>query len=165
MEYVWSILAILLLCLSQVLQIFSLPANWVGLAIIAAWKFIFPLSMSWTFVLVLTVLAGAAEALEIILQAKCAGRFGASRRGNIGGIIGAIAGAIFGAPFFLGLGALMGALGGAYLGCLIAELPGRTRPEAFLAAKGAFMGKALGFTVKTAIGAMMVVVSIPRLWP
>lgn len=163
--YVWAILTILGLCFSQLLQLFSMPANWVAMGLIALWKYIYPESMSWDFVITLGVIAAVAEALEFILQAKFAGRYGASTRGNIGGIIGAIAGAIFGAPFFLGLGALFGALGGAYLGCLIAEMPGRSRPEAMLAAKGAFMGKALGFTVKTAIGAVIVVLSIPKVWP
>jgi hypothetical protein len=165
MEYVWAILLILGLCLSQVLQIFSMPANWVAIGLVALWKLVYPASMEWSFVLVLVVVAGIAEALEFILQARCAGRYGASTRGNVGGIIGAVAGAIFGAPFFLGLGALMGALGGAWLGCLVAELPGRSRDEAMHAAKGAFVGKALGFTVKTAIGAVIVVMAIPRVWP
>jgi len=165
MEYVWAILCILVLCLSQALQIFSLPANWLALGIIALWRVLYPASMSWTFVVVLAVLAAVAEALEFILQARYAGRYGASTRGNIGGIVGAVAGAIFGAPFLLGLGALAGALGGAWLGCLLAEMPGRSKEEALRAAKGAFMGKALGFTVKTAIGAVIVVTAIPRVWP
>lgn len=165
MEYVWALLLILGLMLSQVLQIFSMPANWVALALIALWKYIYPASMDWSFVIIMGVLAALAEALEFGLQAWGAGRYGASTRGNVGGIIGAIAGAIFGAPFFLGLGALLGALGGAYLGCLVAEMPGRSRDEAFRAAKGAFVGKALGFTVKTAIGASIVVMAIPRVWP
>lgn len=163
--YVWAILLILGLCLSQVLQLFSMPANWLALVLIALWKYAYPESMSWTYVLVMLGIAAVAEALEFILQIKYAGRYGASSRGNVGGIIGAIVGAIVGAPFFLGLGAILGALGGAWLGCLIAEMPGRSRPEAFRAAKGAFMGKALGFTVKTAIGAVIVVTSIPRVWP
>ncbi|MGE4421039.1 MAG: DUF456 domain-containing protein [Pseudodesulfovibrio sp.] len=165
MVYVWAVLLILGLMLSQVLQIFSMPANWVALALVALWKYIYPESMTWNFVLVFAVAAAAGEALEFGLQAWGAGRYGASVRGNVGGIVGAIAGAIFGAPFFLGLGALAGALGGAWLGCFIAEMPGRTRPEAMRAAKGAFVGKALGFTVKTAIGATMVILSIPRVWP
>lgn len=163
--YVWATLLILGLCFSQVLQLFSMPANWVALAMVALWKFAYPASMSWQFVFVLAVVAGVAEVLEFVLQARYAGRYGASTRGNVGGIVGAIAGAIFGAPFFFGLGALLGALGGAWLGCLIAEMPGRTRPDALRAAKGAFVGKALGFTVKTAIGAVIVVLSIPRVWP
>jgi len=165
MEYVWAILLILGLAFSQVLQLFSMPANWVALALVALWKYCYPLSMSWTFVIVLAAIALVAEALEFGLQTISAGRYGASTKGNVGGIIGAIAGAIFGAPFLLGLGALVGALAGAWAGCLIAELPGRTKDEALRAAKGAFVGKALGFTVKTAIGAVIVILSIPRVWP
>ncbi|CCH48109.1 DUF456 domain-containing protein [Pseudodesulfovibrio piezophilus] len=165
MEYLWAILFIFGLALSQMLQLFSMPANWVSLALVAAWKVLYPESMAWNFVVVLGVIAALAEALEIGLQMWGAGRYGATARGNIGGILGAIAGAIFFAPFFLGLGALLGALGGAYLGCLIMEIPGRSRPEAFKAAKGAFVGKALGFTIKTAIGAVIVVMAIPQIWP
>ncbi|MBC18132.1 MAG: hypothetical protein CL942_13900 [Desulfovibrio sp.] len=142
-----------------------MPANWVALGLVVLWKIAYPLSMTWTFILVLTIMATLAEVMEFFLQARYAGRYGASNRGNVGGIIGAIAGAIFGAPFFFGLGALLGALGGAYAGCLLAEMPGRTRPEAMRAAKGAFVGKALGFTMKIAIGAVVVVMSIPRIWP
>lgn len=163
--YVWAVLLILGLCVSQVLQLFSMPANWVALGLVALWKIVYPESMGWNFIIILGVAAGVAEGLEFILQARYAGKYGASTRGNVGGIIGAIAGAIFGAPFFLGLGALVGALGGAYAGCLLAEMPGRSRPEALRAAKGAFVGKALGFTVKTAIGACIVVMSIPQVWP
>jgi uncharacterized protein YqgC (DUF456 family) len=163
--YLWAVLLILGLCLSQILQLFSMPANWVALGLITLWKTLYPESMSWNFVIVMAAFAGIAEFLEFFLQAGYAGRYGASTRGNIGGIIGAIAGALFGATFLLGFGALLGALGGAYIGCLVAEMPGRSRAEAFRAARGAFMGKALGFTVKTAIGAVMVVTSIPRIWP
>lgn len=163
--YIWAVMFIVALGFSQVLQLFSMPANWVALGLVTVWKLIYPEAMSWNFVIILAVVAGVAEALEFFLQARYAGKYGASTRGNVGGIIGAIAGAIFGAPFFLGLGALFGALGGAYLGCLLAELPGRSRPEAMLAAKGAFVGKALGFTLKTAIGAVIVVTSMPKIWP
>ena len=165
MEYVWAILIILGLLFSQVLQLFSMPANWVAIGLVALWKFLYPEAMTWNFVITIGVIAAAAEGLELFLQARYAGKYGASTRGNVGGIIGAIAGAIFGAPFFLGLGALIGALCGAYLGCLIAEMPGRNKTDAFRAAKGAFVGKALGFTLKTAIGACIVVVSIPKVWP
>lgn len=163
--YVWAILLILGLCLSQVLQLFSLPANWIALGLTVLWKYAYPESMSWEFLIVMAVLAGIAEVLEFVLQARYAGRYGASTRGNVGGIAGAIIGAIVLAPFLLGLGALIGALGGAWLGCYIGEMPGRTRPEALRAAKGAFVGKALGFTLKTAIGAVIVVLSIPKVWP
>jgi len=165
MEYVWATFIIFGLAISQVLQLFSGPANWVALGLVALWKWLYPESMDWNFVIILAVIAGIAEALEFGLQAWGAGRYGATTRGNIGGIIGAILGAIFGAPFLFGLGALIGALSGAYLGCLIVEMPGRSKAEAFQAAKGAFVGKALGFTMKTAIGAVMIVLAIPKVWP
>lgn len=165
MEYVWATLLIFGLFFSQVLQLFSMPANWLALGLVALWKWVYPESMAWDFILILGVIAAVAEGLEFFLQARYAGRYGASTLGNIGGIIGAIFGAIFGAPFFLGLGALLGALGGAYLGCLVVELIRNTRDKAFQAAKGAFFGKALGFTVKTAIGAVIVVLAIPKVWP
>ncbi len=114
--YLWAVLLICGLILSQILQLFSMPANWVAIAFIAFWKWLYPESMTWNYVLFLIVLAGLAEGLEFFLQARYAGKYGASTRGNIGGIIGAIAGAIFGAPFFLGLGAVLGALGGEQAG-------------------------------------------------
>lgn len=165
MAYLWASLTILIMLLVQPLQLFSMPANWLVLALVALWKWAYPLSMDWSFVIVMAVLAALAEVLEFGLQAWGAGRYGATRRGNIGGMVGAVAGAILGTPFFLGLGALAGALGGAYLGCLFMEMPGRSRAEAQHAAKGSFVGKALGFTVKTAVGAAIVVLSIPRIWP
>jgi len=163
--YLWATLTILLLLLSQTLQLFSMPANWVALGLVALWKWMYPASMDWSFVIALAVAAAVAEALEFGLQAWGAGRYGATGRGNLGGIVGAVVGAILGAPFLLGLGALAGALGGAYLGCLVMEMPGRSRQEALRAAKGAFVGKALGFTAKTAVGAVIVVLAIPRIWP
>lgn len=154
-----------MLVASQALQVFSGPANWVALAVVALWKWLYPASMSWNFVAVIGGIALAGEALEFILQTWGAKRYGAGRLGNIGGIIGAIAGAIFGAPFLLGIGALVGALAGAYLGCLIFEMPGKSFSQARIAAKGAFWGKAFGFTLKTILGAVIVVLSIPKVWP
>ncbi|WP_243546893.1 DUF456 domain-containing protein [Pseudodesulfovibrio tunisiensis] len=165
MDYVWASLLILLLGASQIIQIFGGPANWIALALVAFWKWLFPESMGWGFVLILGILAAAGEALEFGLQMWSAGRYGAGKRGNIGGMIGAIAGAIFGAPFLLGVGALIGALAGAYLGCLIMELPDKDMQHARRAALGAFWGKAFGFTVKMSLGAVMVVLSIPKIWP
>ena len=165
MDYVWASLVILTLFLAQLLQLFGGPANWVVLGLAALWKYLYPGSMEWSFVIVLGVMAVVAEGLEFGLQAWSAGRYGASRKGNIGGMIGAIVGAIFGAGFLLGFGALLGALAGAYAGCLIAEMPGKPMPEARHAALGAFWGKAFGFTVKMSIGAAMVVLAIPRIWP
>lgn len=165
MEFLWATLIILLLLVSQAVNIFGGPANWIALGLVVLWKWLYPDSMGWGFVGVLTAMALIGEVLEFVLQTWGAKRYGASAKGNIGGIVGAIVGAIFGAPFLLGIGAILGALAGAYVGCLVLELPGKSMPEAKRAAQGAFWGKAFGFTVKFSLGAAMVVLSIPRVWP
>jgi uncharacterized protein len=165
MEYVWAGLVIFLLVGSQALQIFSGPANWVAVILLAMWKWLSPDSMTWSFVAIMGGIALTGEIMEFLLQTWGAKKYGASRLGNIAGIIGAIAGAILGAPLLFGLGALPGALAGAYLGCRVGELRGKSFAEARHAAKGAFWGKAFGFTLKTTLGAIIVVMSIPKIWP
>lgn len=165
MDYAWATALILLLFASQILQIFSGPANWVAVGLIALWKWIHPDAMSWSFVAAMGGLALTGEIMELILQGWGAKKYGASKLGGLGGIIGAIAGAILGAPLFFGLGALPGALAGAYLGCLVTELRDKSFAQARHAALGAFWGKAFGFTLKTALGAIIIVLSIPYIWP
>ncbi|WP_147821079.1 DUF456 domain-containing protein [Salidesulfovibrio onnuriiensis] len=165
MEYVWASLVISLLIGSQVLQVFGAPANWVGVGLVALWKWLYPASMDWQFVALLAGIALVGEITEFALQTWGAKKYGAGRAGNIGGIIGAIAGAIICAPFLLGFGALLGALGGAYLGCLIFEMPGKDFAQARHAALGAFWGKAFGMTFKMSLGAVIVVLGTPAIWP
>ena len=167
MATVYAVLLLAGCLLALLLNVFSLPGNWVVLALLAVWKLTHDDGgLTWTFILVLVGLAALGEGLEFWAQAVGGKRYGATGRGNLGGIIGAIAGAVIGAPFFLGLGALVGALAGAWLGCWAFELfHGRPMAEARRAAWGAFWGKAFGFTLKTAIGAAMVFMSVPRFWP
>ena len=149
------------------LHVFSLPANWVILVLLALFKFIRPeAGLTWTMFLVLAVLAGVAEAVEFAAQAFGARRFGASGKGNLGGIIGAVAGAILGAPFFFGLGSLPGALLGAYCGCLLFEkLHGRDWAESTQAAWGALWGKFFGLVAKVGFGVLILSLAVPRIWP
>mgnify|MGYP000274209498 CR=1 FL=1 len=165
MEYIWAGLLIFLLAGSQVLQIFGGPANWVAIILIAIWKWLYPASMEWTFIAAMAAIALTGEIMEFLLQTWGAKKYGAGKLGNLGGIVGAIAGAIIGAPFLFGLGALPGALAGAYLGCLAVELKGKSFAQARHAALGAFWGKAFGLTLKTTLGAIIVVMSIPKIWP
>ncbi len=167
MSYVWATLFICLLVSLQALHIFTLPANWVCLTLIVAWKWLHPEgAMTWLFIAMLLLLALAGEAAEFWAQLRGAKKYGASGTGNFGGILGAIAGAIIGAPFLLGLGALLGALAGAWLGCLAFELiRGKPMAEARRAAVGAFWGKAFGMTLKVCMGAVMIILSVPYIWP
>jgi uncharacterized protein YqgC (DUF456 family) len=149
------------------LHVFSLPANWVILVLLALFKLIRPeADLSWTMFLLLALLAGVAEAVEFAAQAYGGKRFGATGKGNLGGIIGAIAGAILGAPLFFGLGALPGALFGAYGGCLLFEkLHGRDWAESTRAAWGAMWGKFFGLTAKVGFGVAILSLAVPRIWP
>ncbi|MDD4731665.1 MAG: DUF456 domain-containing protein [Desulfovibrio sp.] len=167
MDYVWAVLYLLLAFAFQGLNVFSLPGNWLVVGLSSLWAVLRPEhGISWAFVGVLAALALAGEAVEWIAQSWGARRYGASGRGNFGGIIGALAGAIVGAPFLLGLGALLGALLGAYAGCFVFEISqGRPAMEANRASMGAFFGKSLGMTVKLALGLTMFALSIPRVWP
>ena len=165
MDFIFAAFFTLLLSSVMLLHIFTLPANWVMLGLLAVWKFLFPASFDWSFVLLLGGIAAIGEGIEFAGQFFGAKKYGATGKGNLGGVIGAIAGAIFGAPFFFGFGALLGALGGAYAGCLLAErLSGRTLTEARVAALGSFYGKALGMTAKIGAGATMFALAMPRIW-
>jgi uncharacterized protein YqgC (DUF456 family) len=169
MDYVWAALFLGLLGAVLFLHLFSLPANWLVLALAAVWKWLHPAApdgLTWLFLALLLGIALAGEGAEFAAQVWGAKKYGASGRGNLGGIIGAIAGAVLGAPFLFGLGALLGSLAGAFIGCLILELTHR-RPlaEARQAAWGAFWGKAFGATVKLSLGAVMVILCAPRVWP
>ncbi|WP_425387595.1 DUF456 domain-containing protein [Desulfocurvus vexinensis] len=157
----------ILLCIAVMgLHVLSLPANWIVLALLALWKVTHPaMDMSWWFFLGLAALAGVAEVLEFVIQLKGAQKYGATGRGNVGGIIGAIAGAILGAGLLLGLGALPGALFGAWGGCLIVErMNGRDWAEARRAAMGAMWGKFFGMTVKIGFGAVILSLAVPPVW-
>lgn len=166
MATVWAILFILLLVCILMLHVFSLPANWVVLALLLIWKLAHPEVMGWGFMALMASFALTGELIEFIAQAYGARRFGSTGKGNIGGIIGAIAGAIIGAPFFFGLGAVAGALAGAYLGCFILEAgQGRSNAEASRAAWGAFWGKFFGMGIKVGFGMAMLALSIPLIWP
>ncbi len=153
-----------LFCLMTLgLHIFSLPANWVLLALIAAWKAMHPeMPLTWLGFGGLAALAAVAEVLEFVIQLKGSKKYGASGKGNFGGIIGAIIGAILGAGFLLGVGALPGALLGAFGGCLITErLQGRDWEGSRTAAWGAMYGKFFGLVTKVGFGALILGVAAP----
>jgi len=159
---------IMVMALSLGLHLFSLPANWVVLGILALWRFLYPeqaAGMDSTFFIIAGGLALLGELLEFGVQMLGAKRYGSTGKGNVGGIVGAIAGAIMGAPFFFGLGALGGALLGAYGGCLIVEIAqGRPFDVAVQSAKGAFFGKFLGMGVKFGIGVCLLVLGASHIW-
>lgn len=166
LSQIWAGLFIILCFGVLGLHVFSLPANWVLLALVAGWKAVHPaMDLTWTGFAGLAALALVAEVLEFVIQLKGSKKYGASGKGNFGGIIGAIVGAILGAGFLFGLGALPGALVGAYGGCLLVEvLMGRNFEEARAAAWGAMWGKFFGLTVKAGLGGAILAIAVPYIW-
>ncbi len=167
MDTLFTVLFLTLCFFTLFLHIFSLPANWILLILVAGWKYFYPeVGLSWWpgFVF-LIALALVAEALEFLIQLKGSKKHGATNKGNFGGIIGAIVGAILGAGFLFGFGALIGAIAGAYLGCFLVEkLSGRTGEEARKAAWGAMWGKFFGIITKAGFGGVMLAFVASTIW-
>lgn len=164
------ILIVIILFVICLLQIIGLPSNWIILVLVALWKWLGPessaMGLTWTFLIIMVVLAAVGELLEWLIQIKLGTKFGSSSKGNWGGIIGSIIGAIVLLPLFFGFGAILGALAGAYVGCLIVELLCRRNfKEANIAAWGAFVGRFLGMALKQGIGFGIIVMSAWRMWP
>jgi len=166
MDFVYATLFLTLLLVALSLHVFSLPANWIVLALAGLWALAHP-AQSWGGLFVLLgVLAVSGEVVEFIAQYYGGKRYGASAKGNLGGLLGALGGAILGAPFLFGFGALFGALAGAYGGCYLFErFHGKTGAEANRAAWGALYGKAFGLVMKIGLGMVMWLAILRDVWP
>lgn len=162
-----TIVLYIVLVAVQGLNILGLPANWIMLALVAAWKYFLPeTELSWLFLGWMAGLAAVGEVVEFGGQFVGSRKSGGTTRGDVGGFVGGILGAIVLAPFLLGLGALVGALAGAYVGCLAMEMgQGRPFDEARRAAWGAFWGRFFGLVAKLAIGMTIFIMLVPKLWP
>ena len=157
-----------LLSLILLLNLLTLPANWIMVALVFVWRFANPNpgAMDIFYLASVTGLAVVGEVIEFVAQAWGTKKYGSTNTGMLGGIIGAIAGAILCAPFFFGLGALFGALVGAWAGCYTIErLRGREAADAWQAAKGAMVGRFLGIAIKCGIGVTMLVLTYHAVWP
>ncbi|MBA4358655.1 MAG: DUF456 domain-containing protein [Desulfovibrio sp.] len=164
MDLVWGLGVGLVLFCFLWLNLLSLPGNWLMLGVLSLVAWLGPEGrITWAFVGLMAGAAVLGEVLELAAQLMGGKRGGASGAGNFGGVIGSIAGAILLAPFGLGLGSLAGALFGAWIGCFAVELMRQeSRQRASTAAWGAFWGRSFGLVGKSAIGAVIIVMSIMR---
>lgn len=167
MSLVLILLLLLVLLACWLSNLLSLPGNWINVLLIWLWLWLHPqLELAWGFMLLILGLAALAEGIEFLGQLWGGRRFGGSGRGNLGSLLGTFAGALLGAPFFLGLGAIIGALAGAFLGSLALELvSGRKWGQALQASLGALLGRAVGFAAKIGLGLLLILLSLPRIWP
>ena len=160
---------IALMGLVLLLNFFSLPANWMLIALAAVWKYMSSAAseMTFGFFALLVGLAVIGELLDFAFLALKAKKYGSSNSGLFAGLVGAIIGAIMCAPFLFGLGALLGALAGAWLGCYLMELlvRGGGHAKAMQAAMGALVGRFLGTVCKCGIGVVILTYIARAVWP
>lgn len=159
MEMLFPTLFLVLLGAVLLLNILTLPANWIMLVLIAMWRFSTPYGydMGPGFFGMLAGLAIVGEIVEYVTQIWGSKKYGSSTSGMWVGVLGALIGALIGLPFLFGLGALVGALAGAWCGSYLMErCNGRSEYEARQAAKGALVGRFLGIVIKCGIGAVMI---------
>jgi uncharacterized protein YqgC (DUF456 family) len=168
MEYVLPGFFLALLGCVLLLNLLSLPANWIMVILVFVWRFANPNPGAMDVIYFASVigLALVGEVIEFVAQAWGTKKYGSTNTGLFGGIVGAIAGAILCAPFLFGLGALFGAVCGAWIGCYVFEiLRGRPANQAWEAAKGAMLGRFFGIFIKCGIGLTMLVVTFYAIWP
>jgi uncharacterized protein YqgC (DUF456 family) len=168
--YIAVISFLLLLLLCALLNLASLPGNWIMAVLVGLWAAFGPENsapMGIRFFLVFFALALAGEAVEFLSQVWGAKKYGSTNTSTFMGMIGAIAGAILFAPFLFGFGAVLGALAGAWGGCFLSErlLAGRSLKEAVTAANGALIGRFLGMTIKFGLGFSMLAWTAAAIWP
>ena len=158
MEILFPTLFLIILGCTLLLNLITLPANWIMLGLIVLWRIVYPHSenMGLVFFAFLLGLAIFGEIVEYVTQGWGSKKYGSSTSGMWAGLLGAMVGALAGLPFLLGLGAFIGALVGSWGGCYLMErYRGRNDREARQAAKGALVGRFLGIVIKCGIGIIM----------
>lgn len=167
MLYVWLSLYILMILLFWLLNLASLPGNWLMVALALIWILLGPVDFrfSWIVVAVMAILGLIGEAIEFGASVLGTNRLGGSARGAtlsvVGSIVGGVVGAIFGIPFPVPLvGSLIGsvlmAAVGAWVGALIGEKwVGKPLKESVQIGGAAFVGRLLGTAGKLMVGSIM----------
>jgi uncharacterized protein YqgC (DUF456 family) len=117
-------------------------------------------NITFSFLLLIFVVAVIIEFLEYLIIAFGARKYGASRLGVVAAIFGGIGGSISGFFFSPVLGAILGGFIGVIIGTLTIELfRGKHIREALQATLGAILGRVGGLSVK-AIGTVTLVVIV-----
>ena len=158
MEVLFPTLFLFVLGCILLLNLITLPANWIMLGLVGLWRVVYPNAdnMGFVFFALLVGLAIFGEVVEYVTQGWGSRKYGSSTSGMWAGLLGAVVGALAGLPFLFGLGALVGALIGSWGGCYLMErYRGKSDTEARQAAKGALVGRFLGIVIKCSIGAIM----------
>jgi uncharacterized protein YqgC (DUF456 family) len=149
-------LLVIAVILGLVLIPLGLPGTFVILGAGIAYHALVPGSAIglWTLIGV-GILAAIAELLEWSLAGRYARKYGGSSRAGWGAIIGGLVGAFMGVPVPI-VGSVIGAFAGAFVGAFIFEWSGtRDHSTAARVAWGAFLGRVAAAAMKVAIGFVM----------
>lgn len=163
-----ALLLILILSACWAITLFGMPGNWLMVIITAVYACLVPVgwrvAVGWKLVLLLVVLAGLGELIELLAGAAGATRAGGSKRGAalalLGSILGAVVGIFVGLPVPL-VGSILAALLfaglGAMAGAIVGEVwAGRDLPRSWRIGKAAFRGRLIGTLAKMIVGGVMV---------
>ncbi|MEM1013472.1 MAG: DUF456 family protein [Planctomycetota bacterium] len=159
------------------LNLIGLPGLWlmVGAHGLYAWLDRTDLA-GWESAIALLILAGVAEGLEFVAGAAGSKAAGGSFRSAIGAVIGGVVGGLLAVvfiPFVPVLNAILGACVGSFAGAALLEASkAQSTVEDRMAfyrriervGRGAFWGRLWGVLLKSAIGVVMLVVSLITAW-
>lgn len=114
--------------------------------------------VAWYVLIVLVLLAVAAEFVEWVIVKRTSARYGASNRAFWGAILGGLVGVVIGIPVPV-VGPLIAGLLGTFAGAVVvAWWESRQLRTASRAAWGAVVGRAFAAAFKTAVGIAILVV-------
>jgi uncharacterized protein YqgC (DUF456 family) len=171
----WVSLLILVVLAGWLLNLFSLPGNWLNVVAAACYAGFASvgvrLSIGWWVVGVVLVLAILGEVAELAAGAAGAAKVGGSRRSVVlaafGSFVGAMLGAWIGLPIPV-VGSLVGvvlfACVGALAGAVLGEWwKGRNWEARWQVGQAAFWGRLFGTVGKVTLGSIIVVVILAAL--
>ena len=168
--YLIGAIAILAAIASWISNLFTLPGNWMVVAVAALTMAFAPshdgtMVIGWATLITLLVLAILGEVVEFAAGAAGAAKQGASKRAValsvVGAMAGSIGGAIFGVPIpVVGplIGAVIGGGLGAFTGAYLGEAArGTNHEDRVQISSAAFYGRLLGTAGKLVVGGVMLV--------
>jgi uncharacterized protein YqgC (DUF456 family) len=165
----------LVVILGWFLQLVGLAGNWLIVAAVILYAWLFPsdsvTAIGNETIVALVALAVAGELLEFVAGAAGVAKVGGSRRSVVlalvGSLVGGIVGVVVGLPIPL-VGSLVaaivfggaGAMAGAFLG---ESWKGRDFDTSLEVGKAAFIGRVLGTVAKMVVSSIMVVLTLAAL--
>jgi uncharacterized protein YqgC (DUF456 family) len=164
MAWLYYILLFVVMITGLLLNIVGLPGLWLivlayaGYAALTGWD----VYVGWPSLLLVIVLATAAEIVEFVAGAAGSKAAGGRTRGMIGAVVGGFLGAIFLSIIPIPVVAqIFGACLGAFLGAMIMEMTDKDIAHSLRVGAGAAKGRFLGIVSKLCFGiAMMLVAAI-----